>query len=944
MDYGDIDEVAGGTSNEDTLIQNIEDDEDDLEMPFGANEENKQLFLEVKALERDVIETEAQIESNNARVDAMADHIKNVQQEEKMIEAVSGARKKEMDSEAHMQRLARREADKLEREAATAKQTIVQLAESQNTYQNDIFRFNAEVDDLKQQMKWDEGALNEWMDKARTKEEDADMINKYKLADEARVKELTLQIEKLTTESQNKKRVLDQEVMNTQENEMGLDKIAEIYKHVHQERANLIQQWESTMGQMKAEDDEIDTAAEDYQKLKAETQRYEMDLKEQADFLQQEQQANQEAELNCEKLERNLRRTEQKRNEAEAQLQRFHTELESLRSVYQRVTTDEQGKQKELASLQAALEAKEKVKKDLEEEVLEYEAKIAKANKQTMTQEEETKALERQVKDIERKVELLNRELVAQTQTLTDRSQEVHEKQQKKAFLESEISATVQEDKNMASRVRMLERDAVKEQQIVYRQDFQVTVLERKLMRLKGAVTDEERRRMEKELAALAETLQEHTSTKVLLTTQLRKVQDDTRLAKRQQEKLHSNCAIATEKLSDVELYNKGAKKELEKLIRQKQDLMVDENLLKLEVRRLRKRLNAKADDVLSLEQRKLQLKTAMEERMHEVSIHTELLNTQRHDSTRENSAVNKELDARTTRISQLKKKYDIVAFALKGPEGEEDQSHAYLLVKKAQEREELQQQGDVLDKKIRKREKELRMLDNTMQMMSGHNTKWRQSLKRADVEDDDVAAKDHLERQLRTTLDKYKHKRRELRLQQEQLDGVQHEISQYQQEMDQTQGSLSVLYGDMDNLQRELDDQEAKKERARRQVTKTASSLRGGGSESIAEKDYKLKYLKQDTAKAMDRVDEVLEHNPDLKPIVSLSYSNAGIKRPIRPTSSRGSSIASRSTMSSRASSIRSSRAGTRTKPQTSQEAVAARSSVVTPKTVEISIGNFGR
>ena len=60
------------------------------------------------------------------------------------------------------------------------------------------------------------------------------------------------------------------------------------------------------MGQMKAEDDEIDTAAEDYQKLKAETQRYEMDLKEQADFLQQEQQANQEAELNCEKLERNV--------------------------------------------------------------------------------------------------------------------------------------------------------------------------------------------------------------------------------------------------------------------------------------------------------------------------------------------------------------------------------------------------------------------------------------------------------------------------------------------------------------------------------------------------------------------------------------------------------------------------------------------------------------
>ena len=60
-------------------------------------------------------------------------------------------------------------------------------------------------------MSWDEAALSEWMVKARQKEEDADMINKYQLADEARVKELTLQIEKLTVEAQNAKRVLDQE-------------------------------------------------------------------------------------------------------------------------------------------------------------------------------------------------------------------------------------------------------------------------------------------------------------------------------------------------------------------------------------------------------------------------------------------------------------------------------------------------------------------------------------------------------------------------------------------------------------------------------------------------------------------------------------------------------------------------------------------------------------
>ena len=67
---------------------------------------------------------------------------------------------------------------------------------------------------------------------------------------------------------------------------------------------------------------------------------------------------------------------------------------------------------------------------------------------------------------------------------------------------------------------------------------------------------------------------------------------------------------------------------------------MVDRNLLKLQVRRLRENLYSRADEVFSLEKRKLELSTAMSERSKEIEVFKDMLNAQIHASSSDKQKV----------------------------------------------------------------------------------------------------------------------------------------------------------------------------------------------------------------------------------------------------------------------------------------------------------------
>lgn len=106
-------------------------------------------------------------------------------------------------------------------------------------------------------------------EKSRALDEDADLLEKYTRADESKIKELTLQLDKLTAASAKATRDLNAEAAETREQQIGLDKAADTFQRLHHEQQELTKMWEGVIQQMELRDGDIEREADKFSALQA---------------------------------------------------------------------------------------------------------------------------------------------------------------------------------------------------------------------------------------------------------------------------------------------------------------------------------------------------------------------------------------------------------------------------------------------------------------------------------------------------------------------------------------------------------------------------------------------------------------------------------------------------------------------------------------------------
>ncbi|XP_045395696.1 LOW QUALITY PROTEIN: coiled-coil domain-containing protein 39 [Lemur catta] len=870
--------------------------EDGFAIPV-ANEENKTLEDQLSKLQNERAYLQDQLRDYEDRINAMTSHFKNVKQELSFTQSLYKAREHEIESEEHFKAIAQTELGRVKEEIQRLENEMSSIREKKSDKENGIFKATQKLDGLKCQMNWDQQALEAWLEESAHKDSDALTLQKYAQQDDNKIRALTLQLERLTLECNQRRKLLDNELTETLSAQLELDKAAQDFRKIHDERQELIKQWENTIEQMQKRDQDIDNCALALAKTKQEIREKENLIKEKIKFLENEIGNNTEYEKRISVADRKLLKCKAEYQHHETNRSQLKDELDSLKATVNRTSSDLEALRKNISE----------IKRDMNEEIVRLQKikgnnqnvkkKLNQITEKTMSVEEKATNLEDMLKEEEKGVKEVDVQLKLVKDVLFKKVQELQTETTKEKAVVSEIEGTRSSLKHLNHQLHKLDFESLKQQEIMYNQDFLIQQMERRMSRLKGEINSEEKHTLEAKIVELKKSLEEKKCTFGILETQIKKLHNDLYFIKKSNTKNCDEKQSLMNEINGLNLFIERSEKELKKAKAFKQDLMIEDNLLKLEVKRTREMLHNKAEEVLSLEKRKQQLYTAMEERTEEIKVHKTMLTSQIRYVDQERQNISTEFHDRLSKIDKLKNRYEILTIVMLPPEGEEEKTQAYYVIKAAQEKEELQREGDSLDAKINKAEKEIYALENTLQVLNSCNNNYKQSFKKVTPSSEEYELKIQLEEQKRTADEKYRYKQRQIRELQEDIQSMENTLEVIEHVANNIKEKLSEKQAYSGQLNRETEEQKPKLERITKQcakLTKEIRLLRDTKDETLEEQDIKLREVKQFHKIIDEMLLDVTEENADIRIVLQTYFQQSGLELPTAGT--KGSRQSSRS------------------------------------------------
>ncbi|CAF1211887.1 unnamed protein product [Rotaria sordida] len=777
-------------------INLFNDEFTDTRIPSAlSNEENKLLEENVEAKMKELTSSQLDIVENVDRIQMLEDHQKLVQDELETIQRLLAARQREETTEQTHLNIDIAEMKRIERLTVILENDSIKFRKRKTDFETEINQLHVQIENINNDTLIEKDALEQLIDIIKKNDDETFCLMKYTQQDNIRIKELTAQLERYSEKSIKLKRAMEEGRIEYYSLQVELDKIADRFRRSYIQRQQLIKRWETILVQMQRKDHDIDRLAIELIQIKAKTRIKEQELNQQKIFYEHEQKNNIVTEKLIYLADKKIMSLKAKQTTNKSKQEHLKTdvfsmkttlintkdELQHARTLINELKTTIINKQQELKKLKQRHEQILDRKYFILNEKFSIDEKLSKFEKLMKNEQKYQNNLNNQYKKLSEIFFLLNNKLLFIRK---------HEKQ-----YEIDNQAYQNQIHNMKNQINQLDQQLLKQQELIYNQDFIKQNIDRRLNRLLGEKTNEKYSEFDLKIHELQNEYEKKKYQYDQLQNQIKILNDELRIIKRDFDQLIIDKNDLNEKFLQFDLYISLSEKLIKKLNNEKEDYLVERNLLNIELKRLKNILCNSSEINSNLEQQQIELQKAIKERRMEIQANSHLFRIRFNDERTKKDSISAELSMRITKVSKLKQRYEIFAITLNTEKSNEGNvlAQAQYVIKSAQMKEDLLKQGDQLEALVIKAETELRALENTVQILKWNNIDVKKNFEKLHESSPEINEMKELEEHLRAVTEQVKIRRKLLKDFSEKHDSTSHaDLIMHQEEIEEMNKAIT--------------------------------------------------------------------------------------------------------------------------------------------------------
>ncbi|XP_026190886.1 coiled-coil domain-containing protein 39 [Cyclospora cayetanensis] len=676
-------DIKATTGTEPMKRRSVTAEEEADDLPAFANEENITLYSQIKEKQQLLAHRGTALGHKAERVALMREHLQQLRAEAEQLENLAAAKDAHINSEQHMDGVAHRQTSKFKSEIRQQQQHQEQLQSRLIALQLEVARGHEQIDCFKLRMKWSEEELSQWRSAAHQKQEDLECIAEFKKKDDARAAELIMQAQKASVELTEAKKRLREEETAARAARAELQRALEHFALHQKDRALLIAQGQQTQ--------------------------------------------NKELQGELASLEQQLTSCRSTYATATTAISHLSEEVAALRGQISAVATRWKAAKGQLAELHESLASQQQRLEKLNKKKEAARQRLTKEQGNVRSAGEAGQASEAFKAQADARLQQLQLRVKASRDKLFGIAQKLAEEKAALKMKRGGISSLKNALKSLHAQLQQQEAEKSRQQELLYAIDFQCQAMQRRVSRVSGYKTAAETKTLKKQIKELQAEVAVQQEEQSMLAAQVKHIESELRKAHRSLVKAGEEDDRCSSSVGTIRLTCASLDRELQRALKEKEELVVAESIKKLEVTRIREELEACADASLEAENRKAQQKLQAQEALAAMDVELDKARCQLRAMEEERHKLNKEATERRAKIASLEAKY---ASILQNVDGA-GRSQAYYVIRAGQEREELQRRISEIHRKLQSASAEVEGLQATLRDVALSNTRLRSRLQK---------------------------------------------------------------------------------------------------------------------------------------------------------------------------------------------------------------------